>query len=173
MRRRDALAAIAVLFCTLGTDNDDGTIALAVPNPHPPQPLPGDASALIGAINTERMRHGLDALSLDVRLAALARQHADDMARREYFGHDDPAGKTFIDRLRESRYPYRIAGENLALDQNVPAAHVALMKSPPHRENILDPRFTRLGVAAVAIGVREVLYVEEFATEIDETTPGG
>lgn len=161
------MAAVAVFFTTLGA-HGTSTIPLTVPNPLPPVPRPRDARALIGAINDERVRRGVDPLNRDARLAELASEHAVDMARHAYFGHDDPAGKTFIDRLREARYPYRIAGENLALDQSVPAAHDALMNSPPHRENILDPRFKRIGVAAIAIGVREVLYVEEFATEIAE-----
>jgi uncharacterized protein YkwD len=40
-------------------------------------------------------------------------------------------------------------GENLALAPSVDLAHIGLMNSPSHRENILDPNFKRIGIGII------------------------
>lgn len=55
-------------------------------------------------INDIRARHGLDPLSWDEELAAIALGHSRDMAERDYFDHVSPEGKDFTDRYREQGY---------------------------------------------------------------------
>jgi uncharacterized protein YkwD len=43
---------------------------------------------------------------------------------------------------------YLHAGENLAVASSPERAHDALMASPSHRKNLLDRRYTHLGVGA-------------------------
>ncbi len=59
--------------------------------------------------------------------------------------------------------PFRVAAENMALDQDEPHANAALLASPGHFANIVDPRQRRLGTAVVAAGDGQVFFVEEFA----------
>jgi uncharacterized protein YkwD len=40
-------------------------------------------------------------------------------------------------------------GENVGMGGRIEQVHIAYMKSPGHRANILDPRFTQIGTAAV------------------------
>lgn len=44
---------------------------------------------------------------------------------------------------------WRKLGENVGMGGNVAQIHQAYMNSPGHRANILDPRFTQMGTAAV------------------------
>ena len=93
-------------------------------------------------------------LQWDSCLAAKAVMRARRLVSRGYFEHEDPqTGKNPvwasvnqcvpIDR-RRFKIP---AGENLAKGIDTPTnIHRALMDSPTHRKNILDPRFNRLGV---------------------------
>ena len=85
------------------------------------------------------------------------------MAARHYFGHTDPNGVTFQDRLRQAGMRYRYAAENMAFDQDERAANQAFLHSPGHYSNIVDPHPRKLGIAVVAAGDGEVFYVEEFA----------
>ncbi|MCC6646745.1 MAG: CAP domain-containing protein [Polyangiaceae bacterium] len=86
-------------------------------------------------------------LTEDVRLRQAARAHAADMGARDYFDHQTPEGRTAVDRARAAGYPSAFVGENIAAGYSTPEAVVAgWMKSPGHCTNIMDPRYTRLGV---------------------------
>ena len=49
-------------------------------------------------INIERTRHGIAALTLDSKISAIARNHSSDMARNDYFEHDNLHGLSPTDR---------------------------------------------------------------------------
>jgi uncharacterized protein YkwD len=121
-----------------------------------------DAQAMLDDVNAHRIGRGLAPLTLDPRLCAIARAHALDMASRAYFGHDSPDGESPFERMDRAHYPYGYAGENLALDQSLAAAAAALWRSPEHRENILEPHYLKLGVAAVVAPPGEI-FVEDFS----------
>jgi uncharacterized protein YkwD len=56
-----------------------------------------------------------------------------------------------------------VVGENLAAGQPTPErAFTDWMNSPSHRDNILDPRFTELGVGVRFGGEYGVYWVQEF-----------
>lgn len=116
---------------------------------------------LVAAINTERTSRGLDALSLDPVLCEAARAHSREMCDLNYFAHQSPTSgdKTPIDRYLgelhtdgEKRPNTALVGENIFYASVTNAvygagyAHRRLMASPSHRENILEPRFTKVGV---------------------------
>jgi uncharacterized protein YkwD len=105
-------------------------------------------------------------LRWDSCLASKAILRARRMEKRGYFDHEDPrTGKNPAWELvsqcvpankKRTRVP---AGENLAKGIDTPEnIHNALMESPTHRKNILDPRFNRIGV-----GCYDRICVELFA----------
>jgi uncharacterized protein YkwD len=68
-------------------------------------------------------------------------------------------------RFKAVGYVYSAAAENIAWNQTTPrAAAGAWMSSPPHRANILDPRFTDTGVAMVRDARGEPYWVQVFGT---------
>ena len=85
------------------------------------------------------------------RLAHAARNHAQDMAARQYFGHVTPEGVTGAQRMTLAGYRWQYAGENLAAGQDTAAQVVARwLASEGHCRNLMNPNFTELGVGAVA-----------------------
>ncbi|MES2986018.1 MAG: CAP domain-containing protein [Patescibacteria group bacterium] len=99
--------------------------------------------------NIERVKAGLKPLVLNKKLSNSAVAKVEDMFALQYFEHDSPAGKTAADLVREQGYVYQSVGENLALgdfgtDQKLVEAW---MNSPLHRKNILNPKFSELGLA--------------------------
>ncbi|HBP62693.1 MAG TPA: hypothetical protein DD730_00115, partial [Desulfosporosinus sp.] len=54
------------------------------------------------------------------------------------------------------------AGENISGNKSVSGSMAALMLSPGHRANILDPRFTHVGVGIAYGSAYGNLYVQEF-----------
>jgi uncharacterized protein YkwD len=113
-------------------------------------------------INKEREAVGLNKLSIDTEIVSVARVHATDMWERKYFGHVSPEGKDAGNRLTEAGIDYDYAGENLALAPTVSTAHVGLMNSEGHRENILESNFNKVGIGVIDNGVYGKMFVQVF-----------
>ena len=77
------------------------------------------------------------------------------MADHNYFAHVSPiTGDNAFTLMDKYGVPYGWAGENLAKNnyptsECVDVADEALWNSPPHRENILNPNYTDMGIALV------------------------
>ncbi|MGE5594455.1 MAG: CAP domain-containing protein [Hyphomicrobiales bacterium] len=115
------------------------------------------AEELLRAMNAARVDEGLAALEWDETLADVAMTRAQNLIAGDYFDHYGPDGDSAFAELAARGVRYRLAGENLARNnypetQTVDAAFAGLMASPGHRANILEPAFTRAGVAAVKSG---------------------
>ncbi|MBY6277600.1 CAP domain-containing protein, partial [Symbiobacterium thermophilum] len=57
---------------------------------------------------------------------------------------------------------YRTAGENIAGNQSVQAAHTALMNSSGHRANILNASYTHVGIGIVEGGPYGMMFTQMF-----------
>lgn len=101
-------------------------------------------------INQIRQQHGLKPLENNEKLAQVARNYSQTMARENFFSHTGADGSTPAQRVREAGIFYLMLGENLFKSTNapqpVPLAVKGWMNSPGHRENILRPEFTETGV---------------------------
>lgn len=122
---------------------------------------------LLQETNQERSKIGLDPLVIneDLNQAALAK--AQDMFNDQYWAHVAPDGKQAWDFIKETKYVYKYAGENLARDfDNSSEVVKAWMNSPSHRENIVNSDFTQMGLAIVdgnLKGFNTTLVVQLFA----------
>jgi uncharacterized protein YkwD len=159
-----AMSPVAAHAPLLGASQDvaEAPIAIALVNPHP-HSLTVDAQALADGVNAERAKHGLPALQRDPALDRVAYAKAVDMAARGYFGHTDPNGVTFAERMQAWHWPTQYVAENIAYDTNEPRAQLAFVNSPPHHSNQIDPREKSIGVAVITVGRDETFYVEDFS----------
>jgi uncharacterized protein YkwD len=114
-------------------------------------------------LNAERSKIGLAPLIFDSALTEIARLHAADMFRRGYFAHFSPEGRDVSARADAAGVVYSRIGENLAYTPDVTVAHAGLMRSPKHRENILTPQFTRVGIGVQNAGTNGLMFVQNFA----------
>lgn len=137
---------------------------LQLPDDLETAPDPETEQQLLELVNRERTARGLQPLAPDARLVPVARAHAEEMFRLEYFGHVSPTTGSPFDRLAKAGILYQRAGENLAYAQSVAIAHRGLMESEGHRENILRPEFTHLGVGVVNAGMHGRMFVQLFLT---------
>ena len=114
-------------------------------------------SSITCLINDERASYGLQPVAPNSGLRQAALSHSNEMINRGYFEHTSPSGLTFIDRIESTGYMRGTrrwtVGENLVWGTgplSTPQALVtAWMNSPPHRENLLQPTFREIGVAAL------------------------
>lgn len=81
-------------------------------------------------------------------LARIAKEHAEDMARNNYFAHNSLDGTAPADRVERAGYDYRSTGENIAAGQMTPEAAVdSWIRSPAHCANLMGADYTEMGVA--------------------------
>lgn len=119
---------------------------------------PGEI-AIVRVMNSVRAANGVPPLRIGPALTRAARAHSVDMARRGYFDHG-----SFVQRLRRFgvRAPY--VGENLASGTRPLSAGAIVqmwVASPPHRQNLLDRGFRRIGVGVA--GGSNRLITADFA----------
>jgi uncharacterized protein YkwD len=109
--------------------------------------------------NNDRLRYNLPKLQENHLLDIAAQHHAEDMEKGHYFAHSTPSGSPTWTYFMDTGYSYNKAGENLAKDFKDPLTEEqAWMNSPGHRDNILNPDFTEIG-----IGIEQPYVVVTFA----------
>ena len=113
-------------------------------------------------LNAARKAEVLEPLKVNLLLSRLAADYALDMNRRNFFAHFDPDGKDPFDRMAAIGIDYPNAGENIALSPDVETAHKMLMDSPLHRENIMQPKYTEIGIGVRPDSRGGVYLVQEF-----------
>jgi uncharacterized protein YkwD len=105
------------------------------------------AQTLVAAMNRQRAAHGLGPLRLESRLTMAANDRVQDMLEKRYFNHVSPDGIQPFTWVSQRGYRYRTVGENLALGYRGAAVVDGWMRSPGHRENILQSSFNEVGIA--------------------------
>lgn len=124
--------------------------------------LSADEKLMIDMVNQERIAAGLKPLAVDYRLVSVAVAKAKDMKDNRYFDHISPTYGTPFAMMQATGLKVRWAAENIAANHSVAGAMAAFMKSPGHRANILDPKFTHIGIGIVYGTAYGNMYVQEF-----------
>lgn len=117
---------------------------------------------MLNLINAARKEAGLSELVMDEKLQTQARDYGREMFDEGFFSHNDLDGNTPFDRMAKAGIIYKVAGENLAIAENVTEANKGLMASPTHRENILTKEFGKVGIGVVDGGNYGKIFVQEF-----------
>lgn len=178
-------------------------LALGCAVPPPPAPPPGSGIStvpirdryargrieMVEAVNADRARQGLPPVVLDSLASAVGQGHAVEMAAGGWLSHYNQAGLAPYERYAAAggtghvvenvfRSQRRSRAQGAAEDPwerfDVRTAQAWLMASEGHREAILDPHRTRLGVGIASDPARGALYVvQEFVTDAaDIVAPG-
>jgi uncharacterized protein YkwD len=108
-------------------------------------------------INRTRVELGLQPLAWNEEIAAVAREHSQNMAQFRFFSHRGLDNKVVSDRAdARGVRKWRAIGENIAFLHGYvdPAASAVekWMQSPSHRRNLLNPTWTN---SAVGIAVAD------------------
>ncbi len=106
---------------------------------------------LLDMVNSARASQGLPLLAPDSSVIQIARSRSSDMGTRGYFGHTTPDGGTFVTLLDAEGIRYSMAGETIARNNYPPEqgpqiAFQGFMGSPAHRQIVLSPSYSRVGV---------------------------
>lgn len=144
-----------------------------------PEPLIGKVSSgtvrilsadkVIELTNKERGDNSLSGLVKNSKLESGALSKAYDMLRKQYFAHESPTGVGPGEIAKNAGYDFVSVGENLALGVFKDEGDLvkAWMDSPGHRDNILNKKWSEIGVAVIKgeyEGKIQIIAVQEFGT---------
>ncbi|GAA3587742.1 CAP domain-containing protein [Kribbella ginsengisoli] len=139
---------------TKPTKTPTRTVTTTEPTPDDPPPPPsggGGTSSIerevLDLTNQARRSQGCGKLQLDDALVEAAGSHASDMVRNHYMDHTNKAGEDPGDRMAKAGYHGSGWGENIAAGySSAQKVFNAWMNSDGHRANILNCRFTLIGI---------------------------
>lgn len=124
---------------------------------------------VLALVNEARMAEGVEPLTMDETLSAVADEFACEMLELDFFGHENPFTKVGPgERLNAAGYIFFAMGENLGVGQ--PTAMEVFndwMASPLHRANILSPEWRETGIAVRTGGTYQWYWVQEFADPLE------
>lgn len=127
--------------------------------------LKADEKRMLELHNQKRKGQGLRRLCVHPALQRAARDHSQDMIRRDYFGHGN-VGK----RLKRHGYNWSRYGENIAPDPGSPSPGGTFdtwVDSSSHRSNILDRKFREIGIGLATgshNGERKTMWTADFGS---------
>jgi uncharacterized protein YkwD len=106
---------------------------------------------ILNLINQQRSKYGLDDLEWDAKLAELAADYSEKMARERFFSHYDKNGESVADRAAKAKITrWSKIGENLFTCQGyakfTKLAVKSWLESSEHRRNMLDEDYTQTGI---------------------------
>lgn len=120
-------------------------------------------------VNEQRRERGQEPLRWDAEATRIAREHSENMARRDFFAHTDPDGVDYVRRAAAGGLTgWRALAENIAYNQGFddPAAFAVerWMLSSKHRENILRQAFTHAGIGVARAADGRVFFTQVFVS---------
>lgn len=106
-----------------------------------------EAEEVLRLVNLERNKNGLSTLVLNDALNTAAFKHSEDMRLQNYFDHEGKDGSDFSQRAKRAGYTGFPTGENIAAGYRTSKqVFDGWMSSKGHRENILSPNHTEMGL---------------------------
>ncbi|GAA2714768.1 MULTISPECIES: CAP domain-containing protein [Actinoplanes] len=117
---------------------------------------------IIRLTNVQRTAHGCAALTVNDQLTDAARGHSAWMGKTGDFSHTGRGGSNFVARAKAAGYA-KPSAENIAWGYRSADEVVGgWMRSPGHRQNILNCKSTTVGVGAVYSAGGTPYYTQDF-----------
>jgi uncharacterized protein YkwD len=160
-----SLVVIAVCFLSVTTVADAQSSRVRVARTF--VVTPEMETRALELVNAERRKKGLVDLVSAERLSEVARNHSANMAKRGFFNHTDPSGRSSEDRMRAAGLPrWKAIGENIAYNQGfddpVVMAVGSWMKSSEHRANLMRSMWTETGIGIAVTADGTYYFTEVF-----------
>lgn len=96
-------------------------------------------TSMLNMVNKIRVENGLSPVKYNKKLAKSSMTKACDMSEKHYITHISPDGRLW-EFIKDTGYHFVMAGENLGQGCTDEGCVELWMKSPKHKEIILDPR---------------------------------
>lgn len=119
---------------------------------------PAAVSRLLTLMNNERRAHGVPLFAQRADVTVTSAGHSAAMAAAGTIWHND----AYFTAANKKRLDAALLGENVARNPDIDDAHRRLMNSPGHRANLLDRRFTVVGLAVYRSSTGSLYVTQNF-----------
>lgn len=120
------------------------------------------ADEVLAKTNEARAEAGLKPLTLDAGLCTAAKLRADECLIS--YSHERPDGRDFYTAMDDAGADYRVCGENLGKGYKTGLRAVnGWLNSEGHRKNLLNPKYSRIGIAVSQSEKGTFFVSQEFA----------
>jgi uncharacterized protein YkwD len=147
-------------------------VASPEPTPAPVTPTSTNQQDLfdqeiLNLVNQERAKVGADPLKINEQLDVAADLHTLDQASMNNMSHTGSNGSNLGDRIKDAGYLFSSAGENVAYGYGDAATVVTgWMNSEGHRQNILNPGYTEIGIGYAQGANGQPFWTQDFGTQL-------
>ena len=131
-----------------------------------PAPTGSVAQQIVDLVNRERAAAGVGPVSLHPALTSAAQAHSNYQASVNTMTHSSANGASGGQRMAAAGYAWRAWAENIAAGQQDAASAMAawMGSTEGHRENILNPRYTDMGVGLAYSANGTPYWTQDFAS---------
>lgn len=118
---------------------------------------------VVKLVNAERAKKGLQLLTQNWELSRVCRYKSQDMITKNYFDHQSPTYGSPFNMMESFGIRFSAGAENIAYGQSTPQVVMdSWMNSAGHRNNILSPSFTQIGVGAAKNSQGNLYWTQMF-----------
>ena len=121
---------------------------------------------LADLINNERKNNNLNVLFSETAADKTAQKYAEELAERKVLSHTGKNGTRVEERYRNSGGTGLLSGENIAVSDSPYKIFQAWMKSPLHKENLLNPDWNSFGLGFAGINGKRFTAVLVFTNSL-------
>ena len=158
-----------LLLFLLATAGAAWAQSLAAPQAERRVAIDPQAWRLVLLANQARNDKGAGTLWWDPALAASALEHCQRMVAEGQIAHRYGGEEGLTERAARAGAHFSLIEENIAVGASPATIHQGWMDSPDHRDNLMNPKVDRVGIAVVAS--RGVLYaVADYAQAVKVRT---
>jgi uncharacterized protein YkwD len=118
---------------------------------------------IVRLTNEERVKAGLPALEILPELMDCAQAKADDMKENHYYGHKSPVYGTAGEMIKKYIPKAQSSAENIASWTKTSTEVInGLMSSPEHKKNMLNAKYTHIGIGIIEGADGGYWWVQQF-----------
>lgn len=140
----------AVFAVALVSGCSESTTSTAATTPTSAAVLSSSGSSARDQLNAIRASAGQAGATRNATLDAIARGHATDMARRNFFAHRGSDGSNVGQRAKRGGYRWCFVAENIAMGYRSQSAAIESWRtSPGHYRNLVSSHAKEFGMANV------------------------
>ncbi|NPV26431.1 MAG: hypothetical protein HPY81_03030 [Firmicutes bacterium] len=126
-----------------------------------PTGLTAEEKQVFELVNQERAAAGVNPVAINEAIVNLARMKAREIAELDYYGHISPTYGSPGQMLSQAGVNCRQYGENICKAADVYRAHMLLMNSTAHKQIMLDPTYSQVGIGVAYYKDKPGLVVVE------------
>ncbi len=124
--------------------------------------LSPDESRLLDLLNRDRVKANLPKLQWDPHLAESARRHTQKLVEHQELSHQFNGEPPLGERVGATGLRFNSVAENVGLAPTIERIHQGFMDSPPHRANIMSPKYNSVGFG-ISSSQGELYVTQNFA----------